>query len=306
MAARAGPCGAVRRRAWAKVNLFLHVTGRRADGYHELDSLIVFAGVGDDLEIRPSTDLTLAVDGPFAAALSAAGAPGPGAGNLVLHAAEILRARCGVAAGARLRLTKSLPVAAGLGGGSADAAAALRGLARLWALELSDAELARLGAALGADVPVCLAGRPSLVGGIGDRIAPAPPVPPAWLVLVNPGAPLATGAVYAARHGPFARPAEWSGAAADAVEFAARLAERRNDLEPAARALAPEVGQALAALAGTADCLLARMSGSGATCFGLYARRERARAAAAHIAAERPAWWVRAAPVLRHEPNGPD
>ncbi|MFQ6017339.1 MAG: 4-(cytidine 5'-diphospho)-2-C-methyl-D-erythritol kinase [Kiloniellaceae bacterium] len=307
MAARAAPGVALRRHAWAKVNLTLHVTGRRADGFHELDSLVVFAGIGDRLELAPAADLTLAVEGPFAAELSPAtvadetGAPG----NLVLRAAEALRAAFGVTAGAFLRLDKQLPVAAGLGGGSADAAAAFGGLAELWGLGLAEAELHGLAAGLGADVPVCLVGRPSFVGGVGNEVSPAPPLPPAWLVLVNPGVALPTPAVYAARRGAFSRPRRWSDALADAMGLAGRLAACGNDLESAARAIAPQVGEVSTVLGATAGCLLARMSGSGATCFGLYADRDQAEAAAAAIQAARPAWWIRAAPMLRDRQEGP-
>ena len=295
MAADAGPASLVRRRAWAKVNLSLHVVGRRPDGFHELDSLIVFAGIGDGLTAAPADDLTLTVDGPYAAALDESG---DAAENLVLRAARSLRARAGATAGADLRLTKSLPVAAGLGGGSSDAAAALRALVELWRLSVPEAELSDIAADLGADVPVCLAGRPSVVGGIGERIDPAPALPPAWLVLVNPGVPLATAVVFGAREGPFSGPARWAEPLADASALARRLAGCRNDLEPAARRLAPEIGEVLTLLTGTEGCLLARLSGSGATCFGLYAEQAGATRAAAAIRAVRPHWWVHAAPIL--------
>lgn len=282
----------MRRTAWAKINLTLQVTGRRADGYHELDSLIVFAGIGDALEIAPAPEITLELEGPFAAALKAERSD-----NLVLEAARALAARCDVAAGARLRLSKELPVAAGLGGGSADAAAALRGLVALWGLDVPEPELQGLAAALGADVPVCLAGRPSFVGGIGEQIVPAPNLPPAWLVLANPGVPLSTAEVFAARTGGFSKPARWTEPISDLRALAARLAACRNDLEAPAQMLVPEIREALATLRDTAGCMLARMSGSGATCFGLYAVEAAAVAAARRIATTRPGWWVRAAPL---------
>ncbi len=297
----------VRRPAWAKVNLTLHVTGRRADGYHELDSLIVFAGYGDELELARAATLSLDIDGPFAAALGAGPAAGPSpadpSNNLVLRAARALRARHGLGAGARLRLTKRVPVAAGLGGGSADAAAALKGLAELWGLDPSCAGLGALAASLGADVPVCLAGRPGFVGGIGERLVPAPPLPPAWLVLVHPGVPLATPAVFAARQGAGSRPARWGDALSDARALAERLSGCRNDLEGPALSLVPEIGAVLAALRETAGCLLARMSGSGASCFGLYADEAAANAAVRRIAAAQPGWWVRAAALLDASPK---
>ncbi len=298
------------RRAWAKVNLTLHVTARRADGFHDLDSLVVFAGIGDELTIAPGSDLQLLIEGPFAKSLESP-APGaaPGAAgsrarseNLVLLAARALRARFAVKAGAHLRLRKRLPVAAGLGGGSADAAAALLGLAHLWRLQVDPSELAEIAARLGADVPVCLAGRPSFVGGIGERVVPAPPLPPGWLVLVNPGTPLSTRAVFAARDGSFSPPRRWQEGLADAGALADRLAACRNDLEAPARRLVPEIGEVLTVLAARGRCRLARMSGSGATCFGLFGSSDSAAAAATEIAAERPAWWVAAAPIL---PDGP-
>jgi len=297
--------GILRRTARAKVNLTLHVTGRRPDGYHELDSLIVFTELGDVLTFAPGEGLTLEVVGPYAAALAAT--CGEGADNLVLRAARALRPLCGTAPGARLTLEKRLPVAAGLGGGSADAAAALLGLAALWRLgELPPPGLMALAAELGADVPVCLDGRPSRVGGIGERLTPVAALPPAWLVLVNPGKALATPAVFAARRGPFSAPAGSLPRLADAAALAAWLRGGTNDLEAPACGLLPEISEVLAALHRTAGCLLARMSGSGATCFGLYGDAAAARAAAAAVAAERPTWWVCDTPIARDGASGRD
>ncbi len=292
MTAPRAEANVVRRTAWAKINLTLHITGRRDDGYHELDSLIVFAGIGDGLEIAPGPQIALDIAGPFAPALRAAGTD-----NLVVTAARALAERYGVAAGARLRLDKQLPVAAGLGGGSADAAAALHGLVDFWGLDVPAAELLTLGAGLGADVPICLVGRPSFVSGIGGRIVPLRALPPAWLVLANPGVPLSTAAVFAARQGDFSAPARWREPISELRALAARLNACRNDLEAPALALVPEIRAVLATLRDTAGCMLARMSGSGATCFGLYAMEAAATAAARRIAATRPGWWVRAAPL---------
>lgn len=269
----------------AKVNLALHVVGRRPDGYHLLDSLVVFAGVGDSLAARPAEGLSLAIDGPFAAGLDA------GPGNLVLRAAALARPPH---RGAALRLTKALPVASGLGGGSADAAAALRLLARLWAAPLPPPG-AVLG--LGADVPVCLAGRPARMRGVGEALEPVS-LPPFWLVLANPGAPVATGAVFAGLSRRDNAPMTAPGPLADAAALAAWLARQRNDLEAPALRLAPAIAETLAALAARPGCLLSRMSGSGATCFGLFAAEPPARAAAAALAAARPDWWVAAAAAL--------
>ena len=276
--------------ARAKINLYLHVVGRRADGYHLLDSLIAFAEFGDWLTLAAADGLELSLRGPGAAALEQS-LPAPEE-NLVLRAAEMLR-RAGGRRGAALALEKHLPTAAGIGGGSSDAAAALVGLARLWRLDIAADELARLGLGLGADVPACL-GQPAPVfaGGIGEALAPAPRLPPAGLLLVNPGIALPTPAVFRVRAGGWSRPARFEEAPGDAARLAGLLAERRNDLEPAAISLVPEIGRVLAALRVLPGALLARMSGSGATCFGLFASEAAARAGAAAVAARNPNWWV--------------
>jgi 4-diphosphocytidyl-2-C-methyl-D-erythritol kinase len=278
--------------AWAKVNLYLHVTGRRPDGYHEVDSLIVFAGIGDRIEISASDRLDLRVSGPLAAAVP------QDEQNLGFRAAQALSEACGPAGGARIELEKHLPVAAGLGGGSADAAAVLAGLSEHWHSALPRPSRQEIALGLGADVPVCLYGRPAFVAGIGERLTRAPPLPPAWLVLVNPGVALATAEVFAARRGGFSGPGRWSETLPDLPALADRLAGLSNDLEGPARALAPEIDQALDLIGHVPEVLLARMSGSGATCFGLFASRDGARNAAAAIGSERPDWWVRVAPLL--------
>lgn len=285
----------------AKVNLWLHILGRRDDGYHLIDSLVAFVELGDTLTAAPAERLSLAVDGRFAATL-----PEP-ADNLVLRAAQLLAGAGGATTGgARIGLTKRLPVASGIGGGSADAAAALRALTQLWRLEIGEPALMALALRLGADLPVCLSGVPCHVGGIGETVAPAPPLPAADLLLVNPGVPLATAAVFAAHAAratpPLAPPARWPEPPADAAALAARLSATRNDLTESATMLVPAVGQALAALAAQPGCLLARMSGSGATCFGLFADRTGAEAAAARIQAAQPGWWV--APTRLRRPPG--
>jgi 4-diphosphocytidyl-2-C-methyl-D-erythritol kinase len=275
----------------AKVNLALHVTGRRADGYHLLDSLVVFADVGDRLRIEPAPELSLTVSGPFAS-----GVPTDGA-NLVLRAA-LLMARPGQ--GARIALEKNLPHGGGIGGGSADAAATLRGLSGLWGAALPGAE-AILG--LGADVPACLAApAPQRMRGIGEDLTPLSGLPEVHLVLVNPGVPVPTGAVFArlaagaGADNPNLTP--WPGVP-DFDGFAAWLGQQRNDLEAPARDVAPVIDEALAALRGAPDCRLARMSGSGSTVFGLFANAETAAIAAAGLAGTHPGWWVRGARVLK-------
>jgi len=273
----------------AKINLCLHVLGRRPDGYHEIDSLIAFTGVGDRIEIAPSTGATLEIDGPFARDCPAAGA------NLVMRAAMMLAATSARPLMAAMHLDKQLPVAAGIGGGSADAAAALRALQQLWKVDVDPVLLTGMGLALGADVPVCLAGQPSRVRGIGERVETLPPLPAASLVLVHPAVPLRTADVFAARHGAFGDaipplPKRF----ADARALAEFLRVCRNDLTEAAIVCCPPIESALAALEAVPGCLLARMSGSGATCFGLFADNETAQRAERGIAGERRHWWVRA------------
>ena len=276
----------------AKINLYLHVTGRRPDGYHELDSLVAFAGVGDRVAVSPADALSLDLTGPFAEALAA------DPDNLVLRAARLLARAGGIEPRAAIALEKNLPVAAGLGGGSADAAAALRALARLWNLAIAADDVAALALELGADVPVCLAGRAAFVGGIGEDLAPPPRLPPAHIVLVNPGVALSTATVFGELGDVFTGPGRFAEAPADAASLARALAALSNDLEAPARRLCPEVDQALAALAAEPGCLLARMSGSGATCFGLFANAGHGAAAAGRIGAVHSGWWVAPAPLL--------
>jgi 4-diphosphocytidyl-2-C-methyl-D-erythritol kinase len=265
--------------------------GRRADGYHLLDSLIAFAAIGDVVGVAPAEDLHLTVDGPFAPAL-----PDDG-DNLVLRAARLLQAHGGEMKGADITLTKNLPVAAGLGGGSADAAAALRALNDLWRLKLADRTLSELGLVLGADVPVCLHGRCARIGGVGEEIHAAPSLPAMGLVLINPGVAISTAEIFRKfspghSHGP-PRATDWR----DADGLVAFLKETQNDLVVPARQAAPVIGRVLEALDEVSGddksgCLLARMSGTGATCFGLFADHTGAAAAAAGIARNHPGWWV--------------
>ena len=284
----------------AKINLFLHITGKRPDGYHRLESLAVFArdeAACDTLRAEPADDLSLTIDGPFAAALQ-----GDQAENLVLRAARALADVAGIAPKARLTLTKRLPLASGIGGGSADAAAALKALRRLWRLDmddagLDDAGLAAIGLKLGADIPVCLQSRPMLMTGIGEILQPAPALPAAWLVLANPGVSLATKDVFAALAGHFEPEQPLEDAPASAADLAIQLRARRNDLEPPARFLASEIDPVLAALRGQGGCLLARLSGSGATCFGLFAEARLAQIAAQGLSRAHPAWWVAATAI---------
>jgi 4-diphosphocytidyl-2-C-methyl-D-erythritol kinase len=273
----------------AKVNLTLRVLRRRADGYHDLQSLVVFAGCSDRLSLTPGGVLALTVDGPRAAFA------GETADNLVLKAARALKERVPSIACGRFHLEKNLPVAAGLGGGSADAAAALRLLARANAIAPLDPRLYAAAGAIGADVPVCLDPRPRLMRGIGEKLSAPLAVPRLHAVLVNPGAALATKHVFAGWK-PATVPVEAFDLAAlsQAVsfdKFLSMLAVQPNDLEDAAIGLAPVVADVLGALRALSGCALARMSGSGATCFGLFPFGANAEAAAKALSAGHLDWW---------------
>ena len=275
----------------AKVNLTLRVLGRRADGYHELESLVAFADIGDRLRFSPGGDLTVAVRGPSAAAV------GEGTDNLVHKAARALAARrAGIALGA-FDLEKCLPVAAGLGGGSSDAAAALRLIALANAIAGGDPDLHAAARATGADVPVCLDPRPRIMRGIGEILSQPLKLPQLPAVLVNPGVALPTKAVFAAWHPTAAAPVPHDVAAlaqpTSAGELVQLLATQANDLEAPAITLQPIVGEVLAALRGLPECSLARMSGSGATCFALFTTTAAARRAADLLRNKHPAWWVK-------------
>ncbi|MBK5934498.1 4-diphosphocytidyl-2-C-methyl-D-erythritol kinase [Rhodovulum imhoffii] len=261
----------------AKINLTLHVTGRRADGYHLLDSLVVFADAGDRLICAPAEGLSLMVTGP-----RAGGVPTDGR-NLVLQAAALFDGP-----GVAITLEKNLPAAAGIGGGSSDAAATLRALAALLRRPLPAAEAVL---ALGADVPVCLCPRPVRMRGVGEVISAAPEMPRMGLVLVNPGVEVPTPVVFGAlaekTNPPMPDLPGWNTAA----DLAGWLKVQRNDLESPARLHAPVIGDVLEALAATPGCLLARMSGSGATCFGIYGTQAAAQNAAQRLHGR---WWVQA------------
>lgn len=269
----------------AKINLSLHVTGQRADGYHLLDSLVVFASVGDTILVQPAQTLSLQIEGPFGAGLAAE------PDNLVLRAARLFDAPHGAA----IRLIKRLPLSSGIGGGSADAAATLRALSALWRRPMP-ASGAILG--LGADVPVCVASAPCRMRGIGEAITPLTGVPQMGLVLVNPGVAVPTHAVFSAlarrdnppMDAPVAAPHR------DRRTWIAWLARQRNDLETAAIAQQPAIGCVLAALRALPGCRLARMSGSGATCFGLFDPGHAPDLAP--LQAAHPHWWIASAEIL--------
>lgn len=281
----------------AKVNLTLRVLCKRDDGYHELESLVTFTSFGDRVTLRPGASLDLAVSGPTAVQA------GPVSDNLVLKAARLLAERIpGLALGA-FDLVKRLPAGGGLGGGSSDAAAALRLLARLNDLALDDPRLAAAALATGADVPVCLDPRPRIMRGVGERLSAPVALPPLFAVLVGPGFPLATRDVFTTLG---LAPGERRGAPtaddalpADIDGLHAYLAENGNDLEAPATRLAPAVGALVAALRRRRGCRLARMSGSGSTCFALFDEPRAAADAALTLGMVHPTWWVQASPLAR-------
>ncbi|MGZ5904201.1 MAG: 4-(cytidine 5'-diphospho)-2-C-methyl-D-erythritol kinase [Reyranella sp.] len=281
--------GAAVRSAHAKVNLWLNVVGRRRDGYHLLDSLVAFVDLADTLDVRPSDGLSLELVGPQAAGLAA------DPDNLVLKAARLLAERAGVAPRAAIRLGKHIPVAAGLGGGSADAAAALRALSALWRVALPEEALFDLAASLGADVPMCLAGRTALASGAGERLNPAPALPSCAILLVNPGTALATRDVFEARRGPFSTAVPVTQPWRDLPDFVAALARRGNDLSDAAIALRPAIADVLGFLRNSNGARYAAMSGSGATCFALYDSLDAAQRASTSMP---PTWWRHAGTLI--------
>lgn len=277
----------------AKVNLFLHVTGRRADGYHTLESLIFFADIADRLTVQPADSTSLSSHGPFAAALPAAN------DNIVMETCRLLKQHYPEIPDVRITLEKNLPVAAGIGGGSGDAAAAARAVLALADIQPEPEKIVGVLQTLGAEMPVCYHAKPALVEGIGERLTFWPDLPDWGIVLVNPQVPLRTRDVFAgvknygkAGNYPIPKtPADW-------LELAAATG---NDLQRPAEKIVAEIPAMLAALKTSAHCLLARMSGSGATCFGLYAGRARAKEAAEILQTRYPQWWVKSGGMWREQ-----
>jgi 4-diphosphocytidyl-2-C-methyl-D-erythritol kinase len=272
----------------AKLNLYLHVTGRRVDLYHELDSLAAFASVGDEVRFEPAATFAFTVEGPQARALRGENPES----NLAVKAARTLAALTGRALDVKLTLVKNLPVASGIGGGSSDAAATLRALAQHWGLDTDDPHLYQAAAKHGQDVPVCLSPVSNYITPHGTDEAPQ--LPHTDIVLVNPGKPLPTPEVYRVYResgAAFSKAMPLAGEPPNATALAAELKQRGNDLYPAALKLMPAIGDVIAALE-LSGALLARMSGSGATCFGLFEDRGAARKAASDILAAHPDWWV--------------
>jgi len=272
----------------AKINLALHVIGRRTDGYHLLESLVAFAAFGDRLSVEKAEADTFLLTGPFRDGLE-------GSGNLVLNARDLLREKFASPASSPVAITleKNLPVASGIGGGSSDAATGLKLLTRYWEIETEPAELAQIGLGLGADVPMCLFGQPLIASGIGEKLEPVSTLPSLPILLVNPGLPLATPAVFSSlveRENAPLPPAPRNKSAAELVNW---LRLTRNDLEPAALSIMPVIGIVLRLLQ-TEGALIARMSGSGATCFGIFETASKARLAGEMISRRHPGWFVRA------------
>lgn len=284
----------------AKVNLALHVTGRRADGYHLLDSLVVFADTGDRLSFSPSEEDRLTISGRFAATLSDNGVGG--SDNLVIRARDALRdwaSGAGVAPQpVHIHLEKNLPVASGIGGGSADAAATLRGLDKLWQLGVPRRELLAMGLSLGADVPMCIQSNPLAARGIGEDIVLIEDFPELFLLLVNPLVEVSTPEVFRRLTNrdnlPLALPEE----GAPLEQWLGTLAAARNDLQSTAEGIEPKITEALEAIR-QADPMLARMSGSGATCFGVYRTQAGLDRALAKLEVERPEWYLQGAAIHR-------
>jgi len=278
--------------AAAKINLFLHITGRREDGYHLLQSVMVFVDVGDEMEFAPHDSLFIDVEGPFAAEMP------PPQDNLVYKSAKLLAEEYNVAPRGRIVLRKRLPVASGLAGGSSDAATALRGLAKLWGLPDQQERQRRLCEKLGADVPACLSQRPGWTEGIGERMSPLPGMPALHFVLANPMVETPTPEVFARFRERYSPTMQFSGRRKSMHEWIADLKLYHNDLAPAAKEVTPQIRDVLAALDDTPNCHFARLSGSGATCFGVYDHAQACQAAVNKIKREHPDWWVAPASSL--------
>ncbi len=272
----------IREHAPAKINLFLHVGVKRADGFHPLQSLAVFTGMGDELSFAPSDALSLTINGLFAAGLDGEG------DNLVTRAGRALGH-----GGAAITLTKHLPVASGIGGGSADAAAALRGLRKLWSNAACDARLHEIAATLGSDIPVCVSSRSAFMEGRGEILCAVGAMPRIAMLLVNPKVAVPTREVFAAletRSGvDMDLPQQGFGDTADLLRF---LETTRNDLEAPARKIQPVIGDVLDGIAALPGALFTRMSGSGATCFGIFADDDCCTRAAELLRRSHPGWWV--------------
>lgn len=289
----------------AKINLYLHMTGMRADGYHLLDSLVVFADIGDKITIEPSPDFSFRVQGQYAGAFTAQEKDeSPESSNILVRAVWDYAAILGQRPDCRVTLVKNLPLAAGIGGGSSDAASVLWGLSRYWnTAPENNAALLKLAENLGADVPVCMQTMSTRMSGMGEILEEAPPMADVPVVLVNPSVPCPTGPIFKAYDKKYPDmekalvklPEDLS----DFDDFISFLRQQKNDLESPAVELVPVIGEVLECIQGRKNCALVRMSGSGATCFGLFKDEFDAIDAAEEISLARPAWWVRSGFINR-------
>ncbi len=280
----------LRELAPAKINLYLHITGKRADDYHLLDSLVVFADFNDKVEVSPASTLTLAIEGKYAKELSATD-------NTVLKTAEIIKKTFNVSAGAALTLHKNIPIGAGIGGGSSDAAATMRLLMRFWKINPTPKELNAIALSVGADVPACLRASSLYMSGIGEKIEPGPLPTGFSVVLAGIDKPLLTKDVFAKYNGNFSKESNHPFSFPASADFIKFLQKTKNDLQDPAIKLMPEIENILSALSAEENCLLTRMSGSGATCFGLFADKAQAEAAAIRLDEQNPTWWVKTANI---------
>jgi 4-diphosphocytidyl-2-C-methyl-D-erythritol kinase len=273
----------------AKVNLFLHITGKRPDGYHLLESLVSFSSVHDTVSVQEADTITLEITGRFAPLLQHDVHK-----NIIVKAARLLAEKAGILKGAAILLEKELPVAAGIGGGSSDAAAVLKLLSQLWELSLTKEEMQQIALTLGADVPMCYSGKPAFISGIGENITVIPSMPILPALLVNPLQSVSTPEVFKAGVQQFSPSSPITTIPQEHGEFIRFLRTTHNDLEAPAITLLPLITQQLRIIQSQPGCLLSRMSGSGATCFGLFSTMEEAGTAAQIISSNHPEWWVKA------------
>jgi len=279
----------------AKINLYLHIVGRHANGLHLIDSLIAFSDIHDTLSFATSSGLSLEIDGPFGSQLKTE------PNNLVLEAARGLAQLCGIKKGARLQLTKNLPIASGIGGGSSDAAATLKGLIQLWEVQPNNQDLHDLALKLGADVPACLSARSAFISGVGEIVSKTNHLPLCSIVLVNTGTPISTPTVFKnfiKSQAKFSKPRRVNFSPRNLIEFVSTLETCQNDLDQVAQALCPEIAQVLGELRESHGALLSRMSGSGATCFAIFANPEEATAVSLDLKQRHPSWWIKAGTLI--------
>ena len=272
--------------AAAKINLYLQITGVRHDGYHKLDSLVGFTNFGDRISVKKGRDITLNIEGPYRDSLYPINDQ-----NLVLCAAKVLASEIGFHGGASITLDKRLPVSSGLGGGSADAAATLHALNELWGGGISDEALAKIGLRLGADVPACLLSETLLMSGVGETVHPVETSLDFGVLLINPGIPISTPYVFKQRDGSFSISVNEE-VPLNREDFCSFLRTKKNDLQDTVIELEPQIAIVLDAISAQVGCRLSRMSGSGATCFGIFNSEAAAISAAYTVSSEHTDWWV--------------